>query len=450
MKLIANGINNEYFLNILPPVGTEVDGVLAAIAYGDDKTSLLKHCVDNKYQLNIWMRYDHTVPVAPSFLKKLLSHMKDGVFCHLIPDRLHAKVIWFKGHGAYIGSANLTDRAWFNNIEAGVFFSDEDLYSSGMLEQLEDFFSGLENLDKAFPLTKNIYEEQLKLDELYRSKQAQQLEDAADKIRSHPFWEGLAFQEKKAAIDKRKEAFKKEWDSAISYMEHIAQLVNDYRPSWISPDIPEYWQADQFLHAYYYNVVREGTSYPFEQMHHSYKDDPQSRLLKMLQWWKSQPEPPSYEDHTFEISAPLIRSNLAKVKILTLSTEELGEVFESTHATRNHYSKLSPALLGKPDSVSLDMDQRAPLFAEKMSKLKNNKGQGISELLHYVLYGGKPEQMWERIYSAAKNDELRIEHYGLSSIAEVVGWAKPEYTPPRNGRTNKALRALGYPVKVDM
>jgi hypothetical protein len=125
-------------------------------------------------------------------------------------------------------------------------------------------------------------------------------------------------------------------------------------------------------------------------------------------------------------------------------------VLESTHATRNHYSKLSPTLLGKPDAKSLDMDQRAPLFAEKMSKLRNNNGQGIPELLHYVLYGGKPELVWERIFSAAKSEDLRIEHYGLSSIAEVAGWAKPEYTPPRNGRTNKALRALGYPVKVDM
>ncbi|WP_218645335.1 hypothetical protein [Shewanella sp. Scap07] len=48
MKLIANGINSQYFQNILPPVGTEIDEVVAAIAYGDDKTSLAKHCVDNK------------------------------------------------------------------------------------------------------------------------------------------------------------------------------------------------------------------------------------------------------------------------------------------------------------------------------------------------------------------------------------------------------------------
>lgn len=41
-----------------------------------------------------------------------------------------------------------------------------------------------------------------------------------------------------------------------------------------------------------------------------------------------------------------------------------------------------------------------------------------------------------------------LPHYGLNSIAEVIGWAQPEIAPPRNGRTSKALRALGYDVRV--
>ncbi|WP_227394156.1 hypothetical protein [Klebsiella pneumoniae] len=66
------------------------------------------------------------------------------------------------------------------------------------------------------------------------------------------------------------------------------------------------------------------------------------------------------------------------------------------------------------------------------------------------LYGGKPSLMWERIYQAGKDDEYKFQHYGINSIAEVVGWARPDDTPPRNGRTNKALRALGYPVRVNI
>ncbi|MEZ9962907.1 hypothetical protein AB4389_15440 [Vibrio cyclitrophicus] len=76
MKLVANSLNREYFRSLLPPTGTEIDGVVAAIAYGDDRTQLLQHCLDNKHRLDIWMRYDQTVPVAPSFLSKLLANAR--------------------------------------------------------------------------------------------------------------------------------------------------------------------------------------------------------------------------------------------------------------------------------------------------------------------------------------------------------------------------------------
>ena len=63
MKLVANGLNKQFLASFMPNPQDEVDGVLAAIAYGDDTDTLLKNCLENKYRLDIWMRYDHTVPV---------------------------------------------------------------------------------------------------------------------------------------------------------------------------------------------------------------------------------------------------------------------------------------------------------------------------------------------------------------------------------------------------
>ncbi|WP_371200120.1 phospholipase, partial [Ectothiorhodospira sp. PHS-1] len=37
---------------------------------------------------------------------------------------------------------------------------------------------------------------------------------------------------------------------------------------------------------------------------------------------------------------------------------------------------------------------------------------------------------------------------GLSSLGEIVGWARPDEFPPRNMRTSKGLRALGYNVRI--
>ncbi|VTO17828.1 Uncharacterised protein [Klebsiella variicola] len=176
MKLIANGLNKQFFSSFLPPSDCEIDGVVAAIAYADDKTTLLDHCLKNHHRLDIWMRYDHTVPVAPSFLSKLLINTKNNIFCKLVPDCLHSKVIWWKGYGAYIGSANLTDRAWNMNIEAGVFYTESDLYNSDLISQLEDFFDNLAFLDCCIDLSQEIIDEQKKLQKLKIEKDKKELE----------------------------------------------------------------------------------------------------------------------------------------------------------------------------------------------------------------------------------------------------------------------------------
>lgn len=42
---------------------------------------------------------------------------------------------------AYIGSANLTNAAWFKNVECGVFFTEEEMAAQGIADELEDRFS---------------------------------------------------------------------------------------------------------------------------------------------------------------------------------------------------------------------------------------------------------------------------------------------------------------------
>jgi hypothetical protein len=69
-------------------------------------------------------------------------------------------------------------------------------------------------------------------------------------------------------------------------------------------------------------------------------------------------------------------------------------------------------------------------------------------MLSWVLYGERPVAIEERIWLATRDAEWKIEHFSLSSIGETIGWARPELYPPRNNRTNKALRALGFDVRL--
>ncbi len=60
MQFIANAVNGNFLESILPGPDDEVDGVLAAIAYGsvfqNQDNDFLGHCLRNRYRLDIWMR----------------------------------------------------------------------------------------------------------------------------------------------------------------------------------------------------------------------------------------------------------------------------------------------------------------------------------------------------------------------------------------------------------
>lgn len=67
-------------------------------------------------------------------------------------------------------------------------------------------------------------------------------------------------------------------------------------------------------------------------------------------------------------------------------------------------------------------------------------------LLNYVVWGNG--SVSARLWNAIRSDDWAIPHIGLSSLGEIVGWARPDEFPPRNMRTSKGLRALGYNVRI--
>lgn len=449
MRLVANRINGVHLRDLLPSMSAEVqvDNVLAAVAYGssasDITQDLVGHCVANKLRLDLWMRYDHTVPVAVELLRRLLKHQKDNVFTRFVPDRFHPKIIWWKGYGAYIGSANHTDNGWLTNIETGVFLFEDELVVNGMDSQLEDFFDYLRNLDVTIPISAEYIAEMEHLD-----SRNQNIYFESMKLRKHPRWAGPSFTEKKAGFDRRKDNFKREWLGTLGYLQSIQQQLIDYRPNWISDDVPVAWQVDQFLHAYYYNHVGDKLIKPFEDYHKRHHANPQAALENELKWWKSLSEAPSREDYALYVSAPEVRSLLTQDRVLKLSVDEFATICRNTHATMDHIIKVPMTVLGRPDIKTLDRESRVELFAPLILSQRNRKGWDVRQLLNYVLYGGADNEVWERLYHAGRDPDYTIPRYGLNSLAEVVGWARPELVPPRNGRTSKALRALGFDVKV--
>ena len=130
-RLILNGINGRYPREICDNALPDCELVEAAVAYVSNERLVFEWCLKNDIPLKFWGRFDDTIPVSPRILKLFLDQRSPNFTCKLL-THFHAKVIWWHGVGAYVGSANLSDPAWHGNIEAGCFFDEGELVASGV------------------------------------------------------------------------------------------------------------------------------------------------------------------------------------------------------------------------------------------------------------------------------------------------------------------------------
>jgi len=212
--------------------------------------------------------------------------------------------------------------------------------------------------------------------------------------------------------------------------------------------VPSTWQADQFLHAFYYNQVVEGARHPFEEFYSKNKNDPAFAAKDAMRWWSGLANPPSSEDINCHERAPVIREILRVGAMSAVTLEDFAEVCKANHSTMDHVRRLPPEFLGVVEIEGAGEEERGLAFAKWLWGKRNARGETVINLLEYVFDGGSSRELPMRIFEASKVKDKKLPHFGTNQIAELTGWARPELCPPRNGRTSKSLRALGFDVKV--
>ena len=127
MKLVMGHVNGVTLDAVHQELVKGCSDIRAAVAYASDRLPLFDpaHC---SVPVEFFGRLDG---VDPDLLDEILRQ-GDRITCHLVPRsrNLHAKIIWWRGRGAYVGSANLTDAAWLRNLECGVFYDGDELAGS--------------------------------------------------------------------------------------------------------------------------------------------------------------------------------------------------------------------------------------------------------------------------------------------------------------------------------
>src|SRR5437762_4486781 len=140
MQLVTGFANPPKLVALNHAAMAETESVDAAVAYVTDERTLIDSCIRNGVKLTLWARYDFSMPVSDAVIERFLSKRSPDFSLRIVPDIFHPKVIWWHGFGAYVGSANLTQRAWVGGIEAGLFLTEDDLIKYGLEEELTLFF----------------------------------------------------------------------------------------------------------------------------------------------------------------------------------------------------------------------------------------------------------------------------------------------------------------------
>lgn len=454
MRLILGGINGDYLRNLIEGASAVVEGarvtesVWAAVAYATDAKdsgSLIRWCFDNDIPLKFWGRLDDEVPVRVEILNLFLHRRSPQFVCKLVTHH-HAKVIWWRGFGVYIGSANLTYSAWNSNVEAGCFFDESEIDSQ--------FEGDLHRLFAELDANATVLTEELRDLMIARAKALDAKKVPASDFWKHPSikqWSGLVHTTPRKADDRRKAAFLAEWHSTLQILRDIGATVSldANRPVWVNAVASPGAQADQFLHAHYYHRTFDGRKADYERHYAQNHANPIKARNEAIAWWQGLPSAPTNEDVAINTTAQRLQELLSENALKRMTLPQFREVAGDVHAMIEFSRRVRNSIVGLQSSgIAYTIPQKLDALTAHIWNSKAENGSSVTGVITHILYGGPDDLLPERLWEAVADPKWKLECMGISAYGELVGWAMPDKFPPRNGRTSKALRSLGYGVQV--
>ena len=444
------------FASLLRYIPKSVTKISAAVAYTQDP-KLVDVCIKNNIALEWWGLFDHEISSKMEIVRKAIA--SSVIKFYPFAEYFHPKVILFHGYGIYIGSHNITNRAMYDNVEAGVFIYEKDL-SDDQKDKINNFFNylrdnsiqatveDLDKIDEYINMTKTEKEEKEKIDA--------SLQDFFEEQFSHLFIlkPGVKDFKKEAKKDKRTLLFLQEWRETQNNIALVKRRMQEEckQPNWVDPKAEISIITDQLLHAYYYTYLIKGHDEHksidiVNNEYHKNKRNPEGAIRNAIRWWERLDSAPNSEDLHINEWSISNRNILSQIKERDLSEDEILIIMKQNHAARNHARQIKNSQFNLPKDYKTTTEERIEIYVQWLMKQKTKENLMINDVLRYLLFHDG-QRIEERVYESVYNPRYHLEHLGRSIVGELIGWGRPDLTFLRNNRVNKALRCLGFDVRL--
>jgi len=452
MKLIGNNLNGRYVREIVSlakqPELTQID---LAVAYVQSMDSLFELAEGADVPLNLYALVDGQGFPHLDIVRRFVNGKRLSMRLFLTRDFYHPKVMWFHGVGAYIGSANLSGRAWNSNAECGVWLTHNELVAqawdveltaifgvirSRCREAKEEDLVTLERLEaKRFSLTAEERAFQFEVD--------QALADVPGSKSPHN-------QTRADASGLARAAFLKQWNQGLTVLRKITGMVADHKekwPAWVRKDAHPAVVQDQVTEWWWETEFRASgeSRLRLQEAHARNQKNPESVVKEMIRKWSGFEGGEKWDRYINEHPIEL-RSLLSMESLRKLDETRLSRIVFLCHSTREHARQVSNKQLGLSDERR-DVEERAKIFARFLLDQSSEVGRHVAEVLFFALWGDKAGADIDgaaRIWTAARDEGWHIPHLGRHMLGELIGYARPDEYPPRNNRVIRTLFALGF------
>jgi len=454
MKLVAGHLNNVLLESLHATHTPSASAIVIAVAYADSHLlPFIQKAIEHKVPLTFYGRYDESLPVKEPVIEWFLKNRWiESVRGLLVADYYHPKLIWWKGRGVYIGSANMTKRAWFDNVELGTFFDEDEIQKNSLQSQLELIVDQIQA--RAHPIDASLLESMRQMSvadkKVIEASDAQKVEFARRRwIRPGKPLNGTPPGNSSGATATTGRQLNDEQirNKARACMDELAALLASAgrRPAWMPAEIPAVLQVDQFLYAY-------DDQFPANRKRDVAEVSAANRLRRLEEveaattWWHGG----AYRSDTMlkhiENDFPLVRDAFGKHRILSLNEDDFVDAFTRIHAVQERGRRRGHESLGFAPGRPASGEARLHRHAQQVFRHVSPGGKNVLQTLEYVLWKDSLDALDQRIYNGAHDSLWAIRDIKENTLSDILGWVRPDVSPPINGRTYKALAKLGYDI----